>query len=643
MHNTLICIIFFLLAFSFTAQNKIDIKGKVKAKIINQNSGNLLVSTSKATYGINPKEKELLWKSKKLKKVVFPTYLELGETALVLLEKKPLINSKFLSKLLNTKGASFIIINSETGAHSYDSAKLGYKSIYNLEFFPRDNSILFTGIKRKSLYLCRLNLSDKSKNWEIKLADNKFIKAARRQLLNSDYLIRNQKGSIFWVFDNTLSVINADNGQVISEFKNVNHIKYEPNNDVLISFKENINITKANKETSILAYQSDTMNLIWDKPVKIFGKIKNSILSDGKLIVITQTGFNIIDIKTGDKLWKKSDNLPLIETVIPTQDQKYLIIQGQYLLKIDNEGHKVWKNPVKIFKSDDAGIYFIKSKDNILMSITPSFIHKINSKTGELIWDKPKTLNTSTYAERSFKLFNNNYRVWIDKKEDGFLIFSNTNLYRIRIGDTLKPRLIHTFKEKEVPRYERKSNGYFFHQNSNFIYLNEAFSKVYDTTLTKMMKPSLLNSTASLGKQGYNIYKATLGFIPKQIDHAFKSALVTTNAGIFSSSSAFVYGNYHNYTTLYSDLTSLPKFDVGSYLEDAFKTLKKDKRDNNTYLFVTSEEDISHFYSLDKKTGEIIKLISLEVKSKDILIDQNVKVAYIFYKDKIEIFDLKQN
>ncbi len=643
MDKVLVFIVLFLLTFSINAQNKIDFKGKIKAKIINQQSSNLLVATSKATYGINPDKQKLLWKSKKLKKVVFPTYLELGETDLVLFEKKPLINSKFLSKLFNSKGASFIILNSKTGEHYFDSRKLDYKSIFYLEFFPQYNSILFTGIKHKSFYLYRLNLTDKSKNWEIKLADNKFIKAAKRELLGNDNLIRNLKGEIFWVLDNKLSVFNAENGQLVCEFENIKDIDYEPNSDILITFEDNINVTKVNKETSILAYKSDDMTLLWKNPVKVIGKINNTILFNNKLVVITQIGFEVIDLIFGQKQWKKSENLPLTESVIPTNKNEYLVIQDQFLLKIDSTGQKAWKKPVKIFKTDDKGLYFIEQEDSHILSITPSFIHKINPDSGELIWEEPKTLNTSTYAERSLNLFNNRYRVWLDDKEKAFLIFSNGNLYLSKTEETLQPQLIYKFEGKQVPKYERRSRGYFFVQNSQFVYLDEKTNKVYDTTLTTMIKSSFFKTTKSISKQGYNIFKATVGLIPKQIDKTFKSVLVSTNAGFLTSSTAFVYGNYHNYTTLYSDLTSLPKVDLESYLEDDFKSSKKGKADKNTYIFGTSDEDTLHFKSLGKENGKITILKSVQLSSKDILIDQSLKIAYVFFKDKIEIYNLKQN
>ncbi|NBC58474.1 MAG: hypothetical protein GVY05_09365 [Bacteroidetes bacterium] len=640
MNKILIFIIFILSSFTFTAQNKIDIKGKVKAKIINKQNSNLLIATSKATYGIDPQTQHLKWTSKKLKKVIYKSYMELGETSLVLLEKKPLINSKFLSKLFNTKGASFIILDTDTGEIFFDSAQLNYKSIFNLEYFPKDHSIFFTGIKHKSFFLYRLSVKDKSKNWEVKLADNKFIKAAKRQLIGNDNLIPNQNGNIFWVLDNQLRVFNAKNGRVTSEIDNVKDIDYETNSDILITLKENINVTKANKETLISAYQSDDMSLLWEQPVKVFGKIKKSILVDGRLIVITQTGFDVISLKTGQKQWDKSENLPLLEDVIPTINNQYLVIQSQFLLKIDSTGQKAWKNPIKIFKSDDRGLYFIKQEKDYILSITPSFVHKINSNTGELIGEAPKTLNTSTFAERSLKLFNNLYHVWFDSKENTFLIFSNGRLYQTKVEAKLHPQLLYTFDEKTVPKFERRSNGYFFRQNNQFVYLDNKFNKIYDTTLKKMLKPSLISTTQSLGKQGYRIYSATLGFIPKQIDNAFKSVLVSTNAGILSRSSAFVYGNYHNYTTLYDDFTSLPQVDIGSYLEDDFKTSKKGKTDKDTYIFTTSEEETLRFKSLDKETGQILNLKSTPLKSTDILIDQALKMAYVFCKDQVEIYDL---
>lgn len=643
MFKLLKLFLFFFISYCSTAQSPIAIDGKIKAKIINQNNGHLLVATSKATYGINPKTREILWENKKLKNVIFSTYQELADTPLVLFEKKTLINSKFLSRLFNTKGPSFIIINSETGTQFFDSAELGYKSVVNLEFYPRDQSILFSGVKNKNLFLCRLDLNNKSKLWEIKLGNNDILKASKREFFGHENFFRNISGDIFWVLDGKLLKINAEDGKILSETKRVKDIGYQPKNDLLFCFTESINATKANKETALTAYKSESMTFAWNDTIKVYGKIKNALIQDDQLILITQVGFDALDLITGQKQWHKKEKLPLIKTIIPSYDNEYLVIQDQFLIKIDSRGKKVWNKPVKIFKTDDIGMHYIEQNENHILSITPSFMHKINPETGKNLWHKPKTLNNSTYAERSLELSNNRYRVWFDNKEQAFLIYSNSNLFYTKINDTLQPKLLHTFPYKEIPKLELRENGYFFHQNNNFIFFDKNTRKKYDTLLTKMIKPSFVNSSKKLGKQGYRIYKATLGLIPKQIDNTLKSVLVSQDVGIFTSSTSYIYGSYHNYTSLYSDFTNIPDIDMNSYLEEKFRIRKKGRTDIDFHIFATPADEKLHFKLLVKESGKVRDLSSVKLNSKDIIIDQQEQLVYMFEKNKITIIALDDN
>lgn len=191
----------------------------------------------------------------------------------------------------------------------------------------------------------------------------------------------------------------------------------------------------------------------------------------------------------------------MVETVIPTKDDNFFVIQDQFLTKVNSSGQKVWDKPVKVFKSNDFGAYFIEQGQSHILSITPSFTHKINSITGENLWDKPITLNNSTYAERSVKLSTNNYKVWYDKNAHSFIVFSNGDLYFEIFKDSLKPKLIKQFKTQNLPSLEIRENGYFFKQSNNFAFFDKQAELIYDTTLTKFVKTKFINQTNKYGKK----------------------------------------------------------------------------------------------------------------------------------------------
>ncbi|NBC57158.1 MAG: hypothetical protein GVY05_02585, partial [Bacteroidetes bacterium] len=639
----LIFIIFILSSFTFTAQNKIDIKGKVKAKIINKQTGSLLLATSKATYGISSNNQTIAWKKNKLRKIDLSSYTEFYNSDRIIFKKKTLINSNLISRLFNTKGSSYQIINVENGDIEFDSHEFGYKSVLNLETYPKDHSVLFIGIKKKNIFLCHYNLKDKSNFWEVKLGKSNILNAAKSYFTGSSVFFKNESGDIISLFDSNLKKIKTENGVVLNEINGVKTIEYQYKNDNLFLVSKSISIKNVNQANSVFAYKSYDMTPLWNDSIPVFGNVTKTLIYDNKFIAVTPAGFDVIDTKKAKKLWTKTDKYPLIETVIPSHDNNYYVIQDQFLTKVDSSGQKDWNKPVKIFKSDDFGAYFIEQDRDHILSITPSFIHKINSKTGENLWDKPITLNNSSYAERSVNLSTNTYKVWYDQKNQSFMVFSNGDLYFEKIRDSLKPKLIKKFKSQNIPNLEIRDTGYFFKQQNNFAFFDKCGQKAYDTTLTKFVKTKFINETKKYGKKGFDVYKSTLGIIPKQINNIFKNVLVSTDMGFLSNTTSTVYGNYHNYNSLYQEATKIPAVDISSYLEDTFKTKGSGRLSDDEFIFATPKDEGIQFKSLKKETGDITNLKFVKLESKDLIIDQSLNVIYVFGKRKIWIIDINED
>jgi phosphosulfolactate synthase (CoM biosynthesis protein A) len=64
------------------------------------------------------------------------------------------------------------------------------------------------------------------------------------------------------------------------------------------------------------------------------------------MVVITSKGFNIINIKKGTKKWEQSEPLPLIKKIVPVH-QGFLVVQDNYLLKINSKGKKSMGGEIK--------------------------------------------------------------------------------------------------------------------------------------------------------------------------------------------------------------------------------------------------------------------------------------------------------
>ena len=144
-----IILLFIFSIQSSIAQEVITTKAKIKGKVVNSNTGMLIVKTKKEVLAVNPESKKVAWKNKELKKVDMDSYKEIPFTPIVIFEKDPLISSKLLSNAFGTKGVSRIILNSINGKILFNSEKHGFKAVNKTLLIPEQDAILVNGLKRR--------------------------------------------------------------------------------------------------------------------------------------------------------------------------------------------------------------------------------------------------------------------------------------------------------------------------------------------------------------------------------------------------------------------------------------------------------------------------------------------------------------
>lgn len=627
------------LSFALHAQEKIGIKGRVLAKVVNDNTGTLLVATSKATYGISAATHQLIWKREKLRKVDFSSYIEIENSPYIVFETKQLINSKMLSGALNTQGSSVILMDINTGNTIFDSKKAGYKSVNKTLIMPDNKSILVNGVKDKELTLGKFECQSGNEVWETPLDRNNFLDAVKRNLLGSEKVFLDNDGNILWLNYGQFVKINSRNGEILYEAKDIANIEYEKQKNILFTFTDKLKAVKLTQETAVYASDATTLKPVWKDTLKIYGNITNTAIDSNKLIAITSKGFNVIDVNTGLRQWEKSETLPLIKRIVPVETG-YLVAQEQYLTHINQTGQKKWGNEVKISKTDDSGFIVLEEKNGHILSITPSFINKIDSKTGAKIWDDPLVLNAATYLDRSLKISKNRYQVWHDKTAGSYLVFSNKLLYEASSSDTLKPKLLYSFNSEQIPNLEIRQNGYFVFQKNNFYFFEKNGRTLYEKKYASTNKSTFFGKTKDFGGRSFDTYKATLLFVPNQINNTFKSVLVSTDLGFVTSATGFIYGNYQSYTGIYSKLTDVNSIAVGTNLENMLKRTEKGKKNDSGLILVIPEENQLKAVELTKDSGEEKHLKTIATGSKDFVIDQVEKILYLFEKNKVLVFSL---
>lgn len=639
MNKYFVYIILFL-SFALYGQEEISIEGRILAKVVNNATGTLLVATSKATYGINATTHQLQWRQDKLDKVDFSSYTEINNSPYIVFETKQLINSKLLSGALNTQGSSVILMDINSGDILFDSKKAGYKSVNKTLIMPDNKSILVNGVKDRELTLGKFECQSGNQIWETPLDKNKFLDALKRNLLGSEKVFLDKDGNIHWFNYGQLVKINSTTGEILNDSQDISNVEFEKQKNTLFVFTDKLKAAKLTQETAIYASDASTLKPVWKDTLRIYGNITNTAIDSSKLIAVSSKGFNVIDVNTGLKQWEKSETLPLIKRIIPTETG-FLVAQEQFLTYIDQAGQKKWDNEVKISKTDDNGMIFLEQKEDKILSITPSFIHKIDSKTGENIWKEPLVLNSATYLNRSLKISRNRYQVWYDKPTETYLVFSNNKMYAVKTTDTLQAKLLYSFDSEQIPNLEIRKDGYFVFQKNNFYFFKINGQTLYEKKYATTDNSTFFGKSKDFGGRGFDTYKATLLFIPNQINNTFKSVLVSTDLGFVTSTTGFIYGNYQNYMGIYNNLTDINNIDVGSNLEGMLRRTEKGKKNDSSLILVIPEENQLKIVELSKDNGKENHLKTIATESKDFVIDQVEKILYLFEKDKLVVYPLE--
>lgn len=622
------------------AQTDIRLKGRVKGKIINAYTGELLVLTSKATYGVPTENPSSFWKTKPIVKVDASSYREVSFSSFVIFETKRLLNSKLVSGVLNSGGTSIVIINVNNGKVLFDSKNEGFKSVNKTLVLPERKSVLINGVKGRELTLALFDCLGNKMVWEITLDKDSFISAAKRNLLSAESVYVTPNDQILWQNYSQFVKVDVDTGEVLNEFTGVEAIEYDSNSDILLVFSDKIKAQKLSKETAVFAYRAADMQPAWKDTLLLSGDIYQKQIVDGQVVTITSRGFNIIDLNKGKKAWQKTETLPLIKKISPVPGG-YLVAQENYLTLVDTIGKKVWEKTVKISRLQESNQIILESDSLQAIAITPSFATRIRLKDGSEIWKNRLVLSQSNYLERNLELKDNTFRHWFDPDRKRVLVFSNNRLFGFDIADTLRPEPYYRFEDDitDRPQMEIRKNGYFLYRRNRFYFIDKNGQTVYQKLYNKSESP-FWDKTKDFGENSYQTYKAALLFIPRQINNTFKSLLVSQDLGIVTGFTRFVYGNYQMYMGLYDQLTDINPVALGSSLEAYFKRTEIAKSHDDYLLLAAKTENgyrvVKHYKENGK--GEVMEEIITE--ADDVMFDQALEILYLFGRKKLEVHPL---
>jgi hypothetical protein len=638
----LILLITICSSLNAVSQQKIEFNSTIKEQIVNNYTGTLLVKTKKSLFAIDPETHQISWKNNDFKKVSFSEYSEIPYTPIVLFTQKPLINSKIISNSFNTKGTTKTILDVITGKVLFDSEEQGFKAVNNTLILPQKKAVLVDGIKDKDLVISLYSYETGKELWEAKGVESNFFKTIKGAFFDNEKIMLDAQQNIYWLKNKQLIKIDGTTGSILFEQENITSIAMNTSKDVLFVFSNKIEFEKLDEENTINALNTKTHQNIWKEPIKIWGNVSDIAIDSDKMVTITSKGFNIINIKTGAKKWDRSEPLPLIKKIAPIS-KGYLVVQNNYLIRINDKGEKAWDKKVKIAHSaQENPIYIIENQQQVLY-ITPSHANNVDIENGTKVWQEDVVLNSAGFLSRNLKLNKQYFKVWYDAHNNLLPLYSDDNFYIFDKESSKEPIVIDGFDFKRAsPNLKIRENGYFLFENNQFYLFDTSGKLTYKKEYPYHTNNNVFSEAFYWTKRGLGTYTSALGFVGNQVTKTLNTVLVSKDLGLLSTVSSTIYGTYQSYQNSLDDLTNLNELDLDSHMSTIFIRIKKGRKSNDNLLIVSPKEEETEIIRLDIDSGKEEVIKTIKNAYSNFLIDQIEQQIYFFEKKNILIEKLNK-
>ncbi len=630
------------LVHSWTAftQQKILLKHRIQQKVLNTNTGILMVKTSGSIYGVDPEKQAIIWENKSIRELDFSRYSEIPLTPYVFFEDKPLINSKILSKALNAKGISRAIVDVTTGKIIFNSSEQGFQAVFNTLLLPEQKAVLVDGKTEEGFGIGLFDFETGKELWMTQVISD-FFTRTKGAILNEEKVLLDADHNIFWLKNRHLLKIDLKTGDIEYDKKGITSILFNDKGNKLYVSSNYISSKKLNQETIIIAMDPKTMDSLWSRPpVRVAGNIMETTLDKDQLVVITSKGFTIINPENGKKKWDRSDPLPLIKKIVPTTDS-YLVVQENLLTRIDQFGHNAWNAPLKITYSNDENPVHIFDDEPYALYITPSRANRIQVESGEKIWKEDLTLFDADFINRNLKLEVPYHRVWFNPETGQFPVFSDNDFYLFNNRDTVAPQSSHEIDfGRKFPELKIRENAYLLFESNTFYLFDFSGNLIYKKEYPAVKSGSFVRRSFRDSfywlKRGLQITSATLLFAPTQANRALRNTIVSNDLGAFGTGISGIYGTYHSYSRGINSLTDFD-IDVGSNLEYVFKRMRKSIKNDDAMIITVPSDGQIRIINFQIDTGKEELLMKIDGQKGNFIIDEIERLLYIFDGKEVSI------
>ncbi|MCG8390330.1 MAG: PQQ-like beta-propeller repeat protein [Cytophagales bacterium] len=356
------------------------------------NNGLIIAAGTKGLLALDNNSGDIVWHIKDLKGVDKNSFQTVEGLPLFFVEYTPMVDK--------TRG---IIINSGTGDIIYDTKNDGY-SIKTYHILEDEACILFELSSEGDRSLVKFSLKTWEPEWTVSIGKPKGLTSKLGNTFGMSFI---KHGPIF---SQNGELIIGLKSQIISLDKNTGKVPWKHDADKAIKALVYSNLNnnlylgiKGSKKLTV--FDPNSGKDITPGKLKLKGTLLD-IIDDGagNLVLVETEGFNLINPKTGELIWKKSYKIDYLDEVIPYQDG-YIAIgknpkDGSISL-VSNDGKKVWDSKVKGYAyyttPTRAGILYISTeRSNIL-----------DYNTGKDVWDKDvkfKSIPAVTYDDKENKV-----------------------------------------------------------------------------------------------------------------------------------------------------------------------------------------------------------------------------------------------
>ena len=541
------------------------------------NDGYIIAAGTNGLMGIDNNTGKQVWMKSELKGALPGSYQNIEGLPLFYAEYSPVVGK--------TRG---VIVHSSTGDVLYDTKEDNYR-IKTYHLLPDQAMILFEMTKENTKLLMSFSLRTMTKTWvtdlgEIKGLISQIGNATSRVSFVNQGPMFSKNGELIVGINQMAYGIDATTGKIKWSYeaeKKLQALVYSPqSNSVFMGVK------KSNK---LIVLDPANGNDITPGKLKLKGSLLD-ITSDSKnnIVLVETEGFNLVDPKTSDFLWKNSYKIPFLDEVIPF-DKGFIAVgkdeKDGSISYVDSEGKKIWDTPVKGY------IYYAATTENGVLYISTERSNIMSYNQGKDVWSKDvkfKSIPAVTYdeAEKKVVLFESGTGYKFDLATGAMTVFAED----IELENV----------KKETPlQAEYRPSGYVIYTDQHISLLDKKGKLVY-TNYYPQLSSTDFTELAQFGASMAGVDIDVTGAMEniEILDQLAKGKIINSNAASQGTSQTQVVAGVY--------LNNSPLFEVT-------KTRYSNSRNARDHKFILTKEDESKraIVMVNKDTGKVDKKINL--------------------------------